>query len=158
MQQINKELPNGTMLFVDVPDDADRFKVFNDLDKPYLSYFVGVETYREYLPKGNWKLLGKSTELTEEQLNEIMPAISTAQLDGVWYSSDGERFIHETALESYNSLKESLGVVDVNFIGEEPKNKDCTCSDCKQDNEVYQEEWNEAQQQVKSYQVLYKKN
>jgi len=46
------------ILVVDLPEGANRPTYFNDKERPYLSYFIGVDTYREYgLSKGNWQPL-----------------------------------------------------------------------------------------------------
>ena len=38
------DLPSGKYVAETVPNGANRFQVFND-EKPYLSFFVGVETH-----------------------------------------------------------------------------------------------------------------
>ena len=65
------QLTDKTLLVVGLPEEANRFKMFPDIgSQPYLSYFIGVETHREYVGVG-FELLGIYPELTEEQLATI---------------------------------------------------------------------------------------
>lgn len=62
-KQITTE--GGIVLLLDLPEGANRLKIFND-ERPYLSYFVNTDTFREYLPEGNWQ--GKHfKEMREEE-------------------------------------------------------------------------------------------
>ena len=65
------QLTDKTLLVVGLHKEANRFKMFPDIgSQPYLSYFIGVETHREYVGVG-YELLGIHPELTEEQLATI---------------------------------------------------------------------------------------
>lgn len=62
------------ILLVDLPEGSNRFQIFNDRDKPYLSFFVGVDTFRIYLREGyNYTILDRFESLSEEQYVELMP-------------------------------------------------------------------------------------
>jgi len=152
MQQITKELPNGTILFVEVKTyEPHSYDLTDSEDGRKIFSVVGVDGVPSfcYLPKGNWQLLGDSKYLTEEQLKEIMP-MELIEVTSVTneYGNDYYAYVnpldeenaYSTAIESYKSLKESLGVVD-----------ECNCSDGDSFN-CYK------CLKLKSYQVLYKKN
>ena len=108
---IQSEIERGRIGFVEVPFEANRFTLFNDADRPYISYFIGVETFREYLTQGNWQLLCLSTELTEEHLKDVMPKLINRYQDFM-DSKVVHTFSLSTATESFKSLKQILGVVD----------------------------------------------
>jgi len=59
----------ANLLFVEVPPIANRFQVFNDPDNPYLSYFLKIETERQYLPRGSWTLAGSIGEVKNDIAN-----------------------------------------------------------------------------------------
>lgn len=60
-KQITTE--SGIVLLLDMPVGANRLKIFND-ERPYISYFVNTDTFREYLPEGKWQ--GKHFKEMEE--------------------------------------------------------------------------------------------
>jgi len=67
--QIEHKTEKGTVLFFLPPNEADRFKFFND-EEPYLSYFIGHETFRKRFQKGT-VLIGLTSEVIEEQAKMI---------------------------------------------------------------------------------------
>jgi hypothetical protein len=97
------ELTTGTLLFVEVPNDGNPFN-------------TGI-TAKNPLPDGNWELLGLSHELTEDQLSEVMDAplripnpTNPYCVEDIAYKSFlNDEYFH-TALESFNSLKQSLNL------------------------------------------------
>lgn len=40
---------NDSLIAIQVPKNAERFKIFNDIGRPYVSYFIGVDTFRLYI-------------------------------------------------------------------------------------------------------------
>ena len=55
-----------------LPEGANRFKFFND-QRPYLSYFVGAKTFREYVVyPGNWQPLGFLKDIAENVAKELV--------------------------------------------------------------------------------------
>lgn len=86
---MRKELETGTIMFVPVPDDASDLTLpkigivdlyFRTDDEDYENGYISVT-----IPQGNWKLLGDSKQITEDDLSLI-----------------------GLNLEAFNSLKESL--------------------------------------------------
>jgi hypothetical protein len=57
-------------VFVQLYEGANRFKVFNDKE-PYLSFFIGVDTYRKSLPKGKYKIIGLAKDFTDERCSDL---------------------------------------------------------------------------------------
>lgn len=99
---------NGkTVLFVGLAKEANRFKMFPDIgSQPYLSYFIGVDTYREYVDVG-FELIGVYPELTEDMAKMVVEG-GFCSTNGINlyqdYSKDDGT--HSTALESFQSLME----------------------------------------------------
>ena len=103
--QIEYNTGNVTVLFVKLADGAKDFKVFND-ERPYLSFFDGYITTREYLPKGNWRLIGNPFNLTEEQCKELVDDPMVKGKDGQlgYMISPIDTEIYSTAKQSFASL------------------------------------------------------
>ena len=102
---------NGrTYTLVTIPEGANRFHVFND-EAPYLSFFVGIETPRIYLPPGNYSILCRASEATEEQAAEVVEQKLT-DYDEYYFCDylDIEFGQKVTARGSLNSLLESKGL------------------------------------------------
>jgi len=143
MQQITHKLPTGTLMFLEIPNDGNPFT-------------TGI-TAKNPLPDGDWQLLGDRNSVTEEQLKEIMP-YHQLEAGRLYFNFNGKYFI-TTALEAYTSLKISLGVVDVNAY-----DKDLRTAVLNSVYNTYESKLNEAniyreaQEQVKSFQVLFKKD
>jgi len=97
------------------------------------------------LPSGQYQILGKSTELSEEQMKEICEHCKMGYLNYKYpFSSNPSEAFTDNLQESYLSLLESNGIVDRNPISDEQKNVD----------RFWQVEWQEAQSKVKHYLVL----
>lgn len=60
-----------TIGLVEVPDGANRFKVFND-DNPYISFFLEMRTPRLYLHPGSYIFLSTTKDLTEEVAKKFL--------------------------------------------------------------------------------------
>ena len=75
--QVEHKTEKGTLLFVKVPDYAYNFT--NDMQPNQLDFYVDTPfkqsklTFGEcvILPKGNWQLIGLTSEITEEQAKMI---------------------------------------------------------------------------------------
>ncbi len=141
---------NGiTILLVEVPEDAKNFTItefdwFENAPKWYLLH----ETIEDNCGcpiefDGDWEILGKSTELSEEQMKEILPIYEGA-IRGYRIYTQRPDLLTKDIQESYLSLLESNGIVDRNPISDEQKNVD----------RFWQVEWQEAQSKVKHYLVL----
>lgn len=63
-----KTLP---LLLVELPEGAHGIKMFNDIGRPYISYFVGVDTFRHYTDQ-DVDLIGKLSELPDEWLEKYV--------------------------------------------------------------------------------------
>jgi hypothetical protein len=151
------QLNGKTIGFLEVPSEASSFRISYQGEE---LVFKSDDTFKRIrIEKGNWRIVALSTEVTEEMAREVMPGLSVAQLYGVWYSiGNGERYCHETALEAFNSLKVSLGVVDVNPMPK-PKESDLDSSFFEMQVDLRElEQWQEAQQQLKTYLIIIKEN
>jgi len=132
---------NGiTILLVEVPEDAIGFIIdyLYLICNPYESDKKVIE-----LPQCQWEILGKSTELSEEQMKEILPIYEGA-IRGYRIYTQRPDLLTKDIQESYLSLLESNGIVDRNPISDEQKNVD----------RFWQVEWQQAQSKVKHYLVL----
>ena len=156
---------NGiTILLVEVPEDAIGFIIdyFYLICNPYESDKKVIE-----LPQCQWEILGKSTELSEEQMKEICPKCIGLSVYPDYNFKPTRlvalKFFH-TVQESYISLLEANGIVDRCDI-EEPEiyHDDGIREPCKYDYphgfdlEQYHKDlkqWQEAQSKVKHYLVL----
>lgn len=108
------------------------------------------------LPDGKWKLIGNPFELREEQWQNIVDfKVKTGFYKA--YSTD-LGFIYNSALDSGYSLLKSMQVFNINPYGDEPKFKECICSDCVSDNEMYQYDWEEAEERTGNWILLEKLN
>lgn len=116
------------MLVVDLPVDAKNVRVgafdniyFDSKSQGWDGYDL-IET-----PEGNWKHLGKATELTEEDWNGIVdynecpdPFLGKIKFYQKYPDSLNDNFVN-TATESGLSLLKANGVVLENEFGDEPK-------------------------------------
>jgi len=175
MQQITHKLPIGTLMFVEVPKQTKSGECFIEDTCLYLGNLpYNISSHFIRIDKGNWQLLGSSTDLSEEQLKEIMPRGDADPSGdryvvgyGLYYQNIEVNYWEGvTALEAYTSLKISLGVVDVNplrlptfsyYFGEDGPTDNQLLS-AEADFYHRMEQWQQAQQQVKSFQVLFKKD
>lgn len=145
---------------------ARDFKIFND-ENTYLSYFVGVETKRLYLPKGKkWVVLGFPSELTEQQMESVVENVDKSGYGKLFPNyEDDEACLFMDASESFASLLKKMGALTENPYGEEPKqNEDrfLTKPHNLHMTDVWKKEydqWQTAQQSVGSHLILveYKK-
>ena len=152
---------NGiTILLVEVPEDAIGFIIdyFYLICNPYESDKKVIE-----LPQCQWEMIGKSTELSEEQMKEILPIYEGA-IRGYRIYTQRPDLLTKDIQESYLSLLEANGIVDRCSI-EEPEiyQDDGIRQPCKYDYphgfdlEQYHKDlkqWQEAQSKVKHYLVL----
>lgn len=67
------ELKQAPVVLVELPEVADNLQIFNDIGRPYLSYYTKpVYAHRAYLPDGDYVVLGFFSDLTEEQFAELV--------------------------------------------------------------------------------------
>ena len=98
---------NGiTILLVEVPEGAKEFDIS---DMGSLIYYVewGNSGYID-LPQGQYQILGKSTELSEEQMKEICDTDGKGYMN---YLEHPKNSYCKTVQESYLSLLEANGIV-----------------------------------------------
>lgn len=146
------------ILFVEVPEDANNF---------FMDYFYLVYTSNNSgnkvalgLPQANYQILGKSTELSKEQMKEIC----ATRFNGANYHDYlKENVWFKTVQESYLSLLEANGIVDRNEyeLPESGRDKLYDSSETHGRSQAYHEEWHkrmrqwqESQSKVKTYLVL----
>lgn len=125
-----KTLP---LLLVELPDSARDIKVFHDIGRPYISYFVGVETFRHYTDE-DVELIGKLSELPEEWFEKYVDhyAVKDTSEGEVWAFRDyvtgkdtydyQDMYPYDEAWESFYSLLEAKEQVYLNWnpYGEKP--------------------------------------
>ena len=109
---------NGiTLLLVEVPEDASDFRI-DYASIIVLSWATTNENGSIELSSGKWVILGKSTELSEEQMKEICWQVSFGNYTGYKNYNQAKcsdfRDIVEssfsTVQESYLSLLEANGI------------------------------------------------
>ena len=147
---------NGiTILLVEVPEDAKNFTItefdwFENAPKWYLLH----ETIEDNCGcpiefDGDWEILGKSTELSEEQMKEILPIYEGA-IRGYRIYTQRPDLLTKDIQESYLSLLEANGIVDRNSASH-PSDIDPTN---RSHYDKIEQEWQQAQSKVKHYLVL----
>ena len=98
---------NGiTILLVEVPEDARKFKIENGLllfKADFIPFGIVI------LPSGQYQILGKSTELSEEQMKEILPIYEGA-IRGYRIYTQRPDLLTKDIQESYLSLLEANGI------------------------------------------------
>lgn len=75
MKQKTITTDKATLLVVEVPEGAHSVRVCKHIRDGihYLLYDGGINTaYKEYLPDGNWQLIGRIPDITEEQAERIV--------------------------------------------------------------------------------------
>ena len=146
------------VLFVEVPEDAKEFDVHHNV---LLCFHLNDNVEGINLPIGQYQILGKSTELSEEQMKEICEHKEVDSYDyyGIVYDEIYRNYLlseHDwklscdqfsTVQESYLSLLEANGIVDRCMIPE-PEGVGFDSPSQEWD------EWQEAQSKVKHYLVL----
>ena len=137
---------NQTILLVEVPEDAIGFIIdyLYLICNPYESDKKVIE-----LPQCQWEILGKSTELSEEQMKEICPLYKSAIVGYRIYNQRPD-LLTKDIQESYLSLLEANGIVDRNSASH-PSDIDPTN---RSHYDKIEQEWQQAQSKVKHYLVL----
>ena len=138
---------NGiTILLVEVPEDATRFVT----DWKFLIVDIFSPTQKMIpIPEGQYQILGKSTELSEEQMKEILPIYEGA-IRGYRIYTQRPDLLTKDIQESYLSLLEANGIVDRNSASH-PSDIDPTN---RSHYDKIEQEWQQAQSKVKHYLVL----
>lgn len=117
-----KTLP---LLLVELPEGARDIEVFHDIGRPYISYFVGVETFRHYTDE-DVELIGKLSEIPDEWFENLVDYYvyeDTAYgerrafrdyVNGIENDDYWDKYVYETAQESFYSLLEAKEQVYLN--------------------------------------------
>jgi len=125
MKQQLIQTTKATILVVDLPEGVRDIKVFND-ELPYISYFIDASrTGRKYIEPGQWQLLGKTFELSEELWRDIVQ-VKKKYIPGgygiYFLNQESENYDLDTATESGLSLLTANKVNRENPYGDkEPK-------------------------------------
>jgi len=121
-----KQINTGkaTILAVELPKGVSNLRIdkfpragnwLTDCDSKELN------AWKVNLPQGNWKSPGFADQITEEQAMEVVDGSFCTTNGCVLYEDyENENDIHLTALDSFNSLLKTNGVVTVNPYGSEP--------------------------------------
>lgn len=109
--QVEHKTEKGTVIFYLPPLKADRFDFFND-ENPYLSYFIGHETFRQYFPEG-FILIGLTSEVTEDQAKMM---VTQSLHTGLFMHHNGldNVYCYKSAVDSFKSIMQHLQVYEVN--------------------------------------------
>lgn len=176
IKQINTYKFEG--LAVLVPDDADKICISHNAAWYNLSYRLpGAKPMpfgwtHNQLPDCKWEILGKATELTEEQCAEIahigMDYHEPAYKNYISESDAIFKYPFGTAKESFSSFMDSIECYSINPYSD-PKERyrcrDCADSDglcCNEDMikycdpHIHLEKYNEAQKNTGTWLILKK--
>ena len=140
---------------INLPIDANRFKFFNDANRPYLSYFLGVETKRFYIPKG-YIFISTAKEMTEEKAKMIMPTLSKEGYEYIYQDFINTENWFNTSLEAFHSFMYSIGMPCHNPYGKEKPTYETVniLEYFKYRKELYA--WQEAEAKLVNTVILYK--
>jgi hypothetical protein len=124
MKQITITTAKAQILIVDLPLGSDFHKVNNGNVLEYDPMTNPIEGEWSYskLPEGSWQLLGKASELSEEQWRMIVAWNTQGNMaanEKPFYDYDMDMFRLNTAVESGSSLLSANGVILVNPIKKE---------------------------------------
>lgn len=106
-------LPSGSYLLIEVPEDAKEIVVFDNITERFLSWYDGDDPphpdHGKALPSGNWELIGKGDQLSDEIIEGIIGEWKKCYYtEDDWIrgypSYDKEYECYETAKESLVSL------------------------------------------------------
>jgi hypothetical protein len=145
------------LLLVELPEGADRLKVFNDESEPYISYFKGHSALRFYL-SSKCLLIGKLTDIAEQQFLDFCDFFTHEdEMDGTKenvFRDYTDKTFFDTAKESFFSYLESQGIYFSNPLGEKPF---VSVFDINPDSVVRKEyyKWEEAEQKVWNKDLIY---
>lgn len=147
---------NGiTILLVEVPEDATKFVT----DWKFLIVDIFSPTQKMIpIPEGQYQILGKSTELSEEQMKEICEKEYFQGYFQGFCNYMSKQVTPLTVQESYLSLLEANGMVDRCDIKKPDEDYYMNKStDRAYSRALYRwklEQWQEAQSKIKHYLVL----
>lgn len=156
---------NTTILLVEVPEDAIWFQIMprQGIVNEHLRYNFGPLRFgRKYeqLPSSQYQILGKSSELSEEQMKEICDTDGKGYM---YHLEHPKNSYCKSVQESYLSLLEANGIVDRNPYGDKPKRYIAffhpgfmTDNDFErlEEYDIQLSKWQESQSKVKHYLVL----
>lgn len=108
-EQLELTTNKGEWLVVDMPKSSHGIKVFNDIDRPYISYFIGHDTYREYFI-GKLHEISFISEITEEQAAEVVECSIHTNLFAHYVNEiPVNTYCYKSSIESLHSLIKSKG-------------------------------------------------
>lgn len=158
------KLTDGRELYIsELPEGVYNVDIVGTSDNPILSldhviYGCNDDGNCYYdafsLPDGNWQLLGKLPDISEEQASTIVEYFTTDEDFGkeVVFRDYLEKTFHGTALESLDSLLEANGVLFENPLGEKPKQINASIGGLSHKRYEYNKkklnDWEDAQEKV----------
>jgi len=112
------ELNGREILAVEVPEGSYLPDIYEDKGKNYIDYWHNVHEYSQIeLPSGNWQILGRPSEITEDVARGL---VSWFELEGQLgyrdYSHDDPRFPFRTATESLLSWCKANGITEKHIL------------------------------------------
>lgn len=109
--QIEHKQPTGTLLFVGLPNGANKIEI--GFEPNTLEYILNGQYEFIDIPKG-FELLSLSNEISEDVLANIMPSGLSLFADFTQSSDFGHKLKFDTAKESLQSLMDHLKIYTVN--------------------------------------------
>lgn len=108
----------ATLLVVELPEMV-KYAVVTTFNRIGFYLPNGIISY-EMLPEGNWQLLGRLPEITEEQADQVVDeyTYNTGEIDGYYDYENGTQT--DCPTESLNSLMYTNEVYFENPLGEKP--------------------------------------
>jgi hypothetical protein len=112
----------GSFLIVKVPYTCKLAHIKENSSGEYVQYMFQNQDNKtrlnttDYLPPGNWEIVGKAFDLTEEQCANLLPKPLTRardnQLGFMWYPTDNE--IYRNAKDCFNAFLSELSIYQTN--------------------------------------------
>lgn len=150
------ELERGTLLAVEVPDGAKCAMV--GIIGNTMPFSKNGEPVLIYLPGDGFEPLGLATEITEDQANIVVETVKPHGCKGTYYKEySNTRPFYSTAIQSMQSLLKANKIYSVNPYYEPEiqyymSDSAFTMSEYRSD----LNKWQEAQQHVKNWFLLFK--
>ena len=114
MKQKTIKTDKATVLVVEFPEEAINVYIHQE--------FIQYESFglhKFILPEGNWQLIGRLPDITEEQAGKVVDeyTYNTGEIDGYFsYENDGQTDCPIESLESLLYVNKVYNTFDINRI------------------------------------------
>lgn len=149
--QVEHKTENVTVLFVKVPELTVSFSI----ERLWCNFirFKSNNSHQDIgIPKGNWQLIGLTSEVTEEQAKMMVDYLAiTRSLPPVYKYQCFNNWENEfdNALDSFKSIMQHLQVYEANPYGDKELWGDVRYSP---------DQWKEAESRTGQWVILFKPN